>query len=82
MFFKGKMNSEKMNKVLGKNIKFLRESKQITQVELARALGLKHRQTISLIEQGEQSLTPYQLYSIGKIFDVRLEQIWFQPIWK
>lgn len=54
-------------KDLGKNIRKLRRSKDITQDELARLVGVTNGSYISRIEKGEKEIGSYLLYKIKTI---------------
>ena len=47
-------------KFLGDRIRDLRTERELSQEDIARALGI-HRQSVSLLEQGERDLTATEL---------------------
>lgn len=63
--------------VIGRNIRFLRESNGITQEALAEKAGL-HRSYIGHIERGEGNLTIKNLCSIASVLKVHPGVLMFE----
>ena len=59
-----------VKKILGQSIKNLRESRHLTQEELADRLGLETYQTINRIENGKSFVTSNLLEKICEFFNV------------
>lgn len=66
------MNTDKT--YIAERIRVLRAQKHIKQTEIADSLGIK-RQTLSMIERGEQYPTIQQLVSIADYFDVSTDYL-------
>lgn len=60
-----------LNKFIGSRIKYYRESRGITQDQLADKLGTT-RQTISRYENGNRKTTQDVLFDLSKIFNVKV----------
>jgi Zn-dependent peptidase ImmA (M78 family)/DNA-binding XRE family transcriptional regulator len=60
---------------IGARVKTLRETSRMTQVELAKVLGLNDRQSVSDIENGRRRLRADELVRVVEQFDVSLEWI-------
>jgi transcriptional regulator with XRE-family HTH domain len=61
-------------KFLGERIRDLRAERGHSQEDIARALGI-HRQSVSLLEQGERDLTATELDELARFFQVPYEEI-------
>ena len=62
-----------MNVPAGARLRALRERRDLSQDEMARALGINHRQTIAQIEAGERKLSAADLVAAVRAFGVPLE---------
>lgn len=62
---------------LSKRIRFLRIRKGMTQEQLASAMGLKNRDSISKIELGKQDISTQQISLLADIFDVSISYLLF-----
>ena len=60
--------------ILGQNIKNIRKSKQISQIDLAVAVGID-RSYLSEIENGRRNLSINILYAIADALEVNLSDI-------
>jgi len=60
--------------MLGRNLKRLREEKNLTQEDLAKSLAVS-RQAICMWERGERTPKVRVLTEIAKIFDVSLDRM-------
>ena len=71
---KGKRPDEvEFNTVVGKNIRYLRKSKKLTQENLAGAIGVATQQ-VSKYELGSNGLHSYSLYKVAhKVFNVSMD---------
>jgi len=71
------------NIMVGKNIKELRLSRNMTYEELATSLGVSHS-NIGGYERGEQGLTALAIYKLANIFNVSTDEIYYgnkaQPV--
>ncbi|MCL2611008.1 MAG: helix-turn-helix domain-containing protein [Defluviitaleaceae bacterium] len=71
------------NIMIGKNIKELRLSRNMTYNELATSLGVSHS-NIGGYERGEQGLTALGIYKLADIFNVSTDEIYYgkksQPV--
>lgn len=65
---------------LSKRIRFLRVRKGMTQEQLASAMGLKNRDSISKIELGKQDISTKQISLLADIFDVSISYLLFGQI--
>ena len=65
--------------IFGKSLKDLRESRGITQEQLAECLDLQAYQTISLIENGKSFVTSDLLEKICKFFNVEPYVLFLKP---
>ena len=65
-------------KFLGDRIRDLRTERELSQEDIARALGI-HRQSVSLLEQGERDLTATELDELARFFQVPYEEILGEP---
>jgi transcriptional regulator with XRE-family HTH domain len=63
---------KRLDKILGKNVRKLREKKSITQTKLAKIIKVKGS-TLSLIECGKQKLTPHQLYCLSQVLNTKID---------
>lgn len=62
------------NKIFGKNLKSLRESKNLTQEELAELIGVEY-QTISRIETGLYFTSYDNLQKIAQVLDITISDL-------
>jgi len=67
---KNKLNS--YNKNIGKNIKYYRKIRNISQLEVATTLGID-KSTISLYENGKVNIPVKHLYAISKFLNIEIE---------
>lgn len=65
---------------LSKRIRFLRVRKGLTQEQLASAMGLKNRDSISKIELGKQDISTQQISLLADIFDVSISYLLFGQV--
>lgn len=65
---------------LSKRIRFLRVRKGMTQEQLASAMGLKNRDSISKIELGKQDISTQQISLLADIFDVPIPYLLFGQV--
>lgn len=65
---------------LSKRIRFLRVRKGMTQEQLASAMGLKNRDSISKIELGKQDISTQQISLLADIFDVSIPYLLFGQV--
>lgn len=65
---------------LSKRIRFLRVRKGMTQEQLASAMGLKNRDSISKIELGKQDISTQQISLLADIFDVSISYLLFGQV--
>lgn len=61
------MLKKSLSKTIGYRVKAAREAKHLTQVELANALELNDRQSISEIENGKRSIKPDELVRLSEV---------------
>jgi transcriptional regulator with XRE-family HTH domain len=59
-----------LRKIIGRNIRILREYKNLSRVQLGKALGYSSTGTISLIEAGERGLQLASLMQVSDYFGV------------
>ena len=67
------------NKIVGENIRALRENAEFTQNNLARFMNVD-QSLISKVEKGERTLSADMLEKLAALFGVTVEQIEEQPI--
>ena len=65
---------------LSKRIRFLRVRKGMTQEQLASAMGLKNRDSISKIELGKHDISTQQISLLADIFDVSISYLLYGQI--
>ena len=68
-----------INKVIGENIRALRENAGFTQSGLAQFLGID-QSLVARIEKGERSISADMLEKLSPLFGVTVEQIESQPV--
>jgi putative transcriptional regulator len=68
------VKKEQLNKKIGLRIIELREERNLSQSDLARACN-KDRQAIEKLENGKVNPTIYTLYEVAKALDVPLTEI-------
>lgn len=68
-----------INKIVGENIRMLRENAEFTQSNLAHFMNVD-QSLISKVEKGERTLSADMLEKIAALFGVTVEQIESQPI--
>jgi transcriptional regulator with XRE-family HTH domain len=68
-------NEVKFRKVLGARIQEIRQSKQLTQPQLAAKIGFKDYQTIGRIENGRVTASIYTIYQISQALGVTLNEL-------
>lgn len=66
---KNKLNS--YNKNIGKNIRYYRKIRSISQVDIAGILGID-KSTISLYENGKVNIPVKHLYAISNFLDIQI----------
>ena len=71
---------KKQGNDLSKRIRFLRVRKGLTQEQLASAMGLKNRDSISKIELGKQDISTQQISLLADIFDVSISYLLFGQV--
>jgi transcriptional regulator with XRE-family HTH domain len=64
------LTGEAYRLALGKKVKLLREQNDVTQVDLAKALGFKSTGTISLVENGIKGLKVASIIKLAHFFQV------------
>lgn len=69
-----------MTMFFAKNIKFLRESRGKTQMDVAHAIGIESHQTIGKYEKGKILPPINQLAKISEFFDVPLKELMFSDL--
>src|SRR5690349_13695748 len=69
-----KQESRAYFRALGAHVSTLRKELGMTQAELARALGVS-QQTVFAYELGDRRISVLMLLKLGKIFDVRVEDL-------
>lgn len=65
---------------LSKRIRFLRVRKGMTQEQLASAMGLKNRDSISKIELGKQDISTQQISLLADVFDVSVPYLLYGQV--
>ncbi len=68
-----------VKKILGHNLKNLREDRNLTQEQLAEALNLQTYQTINRIENGKSFITSSLLEKMCKFFNVESYVFFLKP---
>ena len=68
------MNKRELNKELGKRIRQLRRAKDMTQLELGKAMGISHA-AISDMERGKTKITFEALFEITNILNTTISEI-------
>lgn len=58
-------------------LKKLREEKNISQAELAKILGYKHKSGYGKLENGDRKISLEQAKIISKYFNMKIEEIFF-----
>ena len=66
--------SKNISKTFGKNLKTIREEKQLSQGDIARALGV-HRSYISGLERGVRNPTLTNIERIARALDVNIKRL-------
>ncbi len=66
--------NDKMNKILGLNIRAERNRKNLTQFQLAELVGISES-TISLIERGLQTPSIFLVYNIAKVLFIDINEL-------
>ena len=69
------MEKSDLLKNVGKRIQELRESKGLTQVDLAGKIGVFDTTNVSRIESGRTNPTLYTLYRIAEALEVNLDDL-------
>jgi len=75
----GKGDFTMINKIVGENIRVLRENAGFTQSNLAQFMKVD-QSLISKVEKGERNLSADMLEKISALFGVTVEQIESQPV--
>lgn len=68
-----------INKIIGKNIRLLRDNAGFTQSNLAQFMGVD-QSLITRIEKGDRSISADMLEKLASLFGVTVEQIESQPL--
>lgn len=68
------MTKENLLKIVGQNIKNIREEKNISQQQLAAACNFE-KSNMSRIEAGRSNLTIYSLYKISSALEVDMKKL-------
>lgn len=66
-----------MKKVLGENIKIIREKKGLTQVFVSKELGYRSPSMLSEIESGKKGLDAEKIPLLAKVLNVPIEELFF-----
>jgi transcriptional regulator with XRE-family HTH domain len=74
----GELDPEAFLRVVGKRIRILRLTQELTQEELAAAAGIS-RSFVSLIEHGAKGIDVVRLLRIASALDVALDELVKQP---
>jgi transcriptional regulator with XRE-family HTH domain len=69
-----KMNKEDLNKLVGQNIRLVRQSKGFTIEKLALDANIESKQ-LRRIELGEVNTSIYQIYNLSNSLDIHLTEI-------
>lgn len=64
------LTGEAYRRALGKKVRLLREQHEVTQVDLASALGFKSTGTISLVENGIKGLKITSIIKLARHFGI------------
>ena len=64
-----------LSMALGRQIKKIRESKNLSQFELAKRLKYLNQSQVSKIEKGDRKVTALDLIEIAKALEVTVEEI-------
>ncbi|MBE8714817.1 helix-turn-helix domain-containing protein [Sphingobacterium hungaricum] len=65
----------RFRKLLGARIQELRQAKQLTQPQLAAAIGFKDYQAIGRIENGRVTASVFTIYQIAKALEVSANEL-------
>ena len=68
-----------INKIIGENIRLLRDNAGFTQSNLAQFMGVD-QSLITRIEKGDRSISADMLEKLASLFGVTVEQIESQPL--
>jgi transcriptional regulator with XRE-family HTH domain len=68
------MENKELQYLLGKRIKFLRESKNLTQLDVSSSCNIE-QSNFARIETGKTNATVYSLYLISRALGVELEEL-------
>lgn len=68
-------NELKFRKLLGARIQELRQARNLTQPQLAAAIGFKDYQSIGRIENGRVTASVYTIYQILKALEVNPNEL-------
>ena len=68
------MEKKEFQYLLGKRIRFLREAKILTQLDVASACNIE-QSNFARIETGNTNTTVYSLYQISMALNVKLEEL-------
>lgn len=60
--------------ILGKNIRVLRERKNISQEEFGRMVGV-HRTYVGMIERGEKNITIFSLRKFAEALNIKVRDL-------
>jgi transcriptional regulator with XRE-family HTH domain len=66
------VNDQEIYKKIGSKVRFLRESRNLSQEYIAHQLGYRSRVTVSKIESGDYTVTAETLKKLSDIFQVPL----------
>ena len=66
-------NEVEFNTIVGKNIRYLRKSKKLTQTDVGQAIGVSFQQ-VQKYENGQNGLHSFSLYKIAhKVFNISMD---------
>lgn len=74
----GELDPEAFLRVVGKRIRILRLTRELTQDELAAAAGIS-RSFVSLVEHGAKGIDVVRLLRLARALDVPLDELVKQP---
>ena len=74
-----KQEKERLDEIIGKNIRLEREARKLTRDELAEMMELTTSH-MGLIERGERGATAVTLSKISRAFDIPIDHLFVSPI--
>jgi transcriptional regulator with XRE-family HTH domain len=72
------LNTSTLKRTMGKNVRSLRESKNISIDELAQLMSLSPA-FIGLIERGTRGITSFNVKQLTEIFDISADELFKEP---